>query len=87
MINFKKMNISEVSEFLILIYIRDWKLENLGKCYFTSIFGSIWNPRSKNQKENRKKGPKANKIISQGSDISNVIGSDQKVAPYQLVAF
>ena len=24
--------------------------------------------------------------ISQGSDVSNFIGSDQKVAPYQLVA-
>ena len=26
-------------------------------------------------------------IISQGSDASNFIGSDQKVAPYQLAVF
>ena len=25
--------------------------------------------------------------INQGSDVSNFIGSDQKVAPYQLVVF
>ena len=41
----------------------------------------------KTKKKTERKRPKANKIISQGSDISNVIGSDQKVAPYQLVAF
>ena len=29
----------------------------------------------------------ANDDISQGSDASNFIGSDQKVAPYQLAVF
>ena len=44
------MKISEISDFSILSYTQDWKLENLGNLLFTSIFGSAWNPRSKNHK-------------------------------------
>ena len=44
------MKTFKVSEFSILLYTQNGKLGNLGKFYFTSIFGSIWNPRLKNQK-------------------------------------
>ena len=48
----EKIQISEVSEFLILLYTQNRKLGNLGKFYFTSTFSSsIWNPRSKHQKK------------------------------------
>ena len=46
--NNKKIPISEVSEFTILPYTENRKLGNLGKFSSTSIFGSIWNSKSKN---------------------------------------
>ena len=47
----KKMKIPEVFEFSIFLYTQNRKLGNRRKFYFTSIFGSIWNPRFKNQKQ------------------------------------
>ena len=48
----EKINISEVSEFSILLYTQNRKLGNLGKFDFTSTFSSsIWNSRSKHQKK------------------------------------
>ena len=38
----KKIKISEVSEFSILLYTQNGKLGNLGKFYFPSTFSSIW---------------------------------------------
>ena len=51
----EKIKMSEVSEFSILLYTQNRKLGNLGECYFTSTFSSIWNPRSKNHKKTRDK--------------------------------
>ena len=50
----KKNEISKVSEFSILTYTRNGKLGNLGKFSFTSIFDSIRNSKSKNQKNDFK---------------------------------
>ena len=50
----RKIPISEVSKFSILPYTQNWKLRNLGKFSVTSIFGSIWNSKSKNWKNNPK---------------------------------
>ena len=50
----EKKKISEVSEFSILPYTQNRKLGNLGKFSFTSIFGSIWNSKSKNWKNDLK---------------------------------
>ena len=47
----EKIKISEVSEFSILLYTQNRKLENLRSFCFTSTFSSIWNPRSKNQQK------------------------------------
>ena len=44
------MPISEVYEFSILPYTQYRKLGNLGKFSFPSDFGSIWNSKSKNRK-------------------------------------
>ena len=46
----ENIKISEVSEFSILLYTQNWKLGNFGKFDFASTFSSIWNPRSKNQR-------------------------------------
>ena len=45
------MKISELSEFSILSYTQNRKLGNLGKCSFTSNFGSSCNLRCKNDKK------------------------------------
>ena len=50
----RKMPISEVSKFSILPYTQNRKLGNLRKFSFTSIFGSIWNSKSKNWKNDLK---------------------------------
>ena len=50
MLLFKKVEISEVSEFSILPYTQIRKLGNLGKCCFTSNFDSSCNLRCKNKK-------------------------------------
>ena len=46
----KKKKISKVSEFSILACTWNEKLRNLGKFSFTSVFGSIRNLKSENQK-------------------------------------
>ena len=46
----EKKKISEVSEFSILPYTQNRKLGNLGKCSFTSNFGSCCNLRFRNGK-------------------------------------
>ena len=46
----ENIKISEVSEFSILLYTQNRKLGNFGKFDFASTFSSIWNPRSKNQR-------------------------------------
>ena len=47
----EKVKISEVSEFFILSYTQNQKLRNLGKCSFTSNFGSSCNLRCQNNKK------------------------------------
>ena len=51
MLLLEKVKNSKVSEFLILSYTQNWKLGNLGKCYFTSNFDSGCNIRCKNNKK------------------------------------
>ena len=46
----ENIKICEVSEFSILLYTQNRKLGNFGKFDFASTFSSIWNPRSKNQR-------------------------------------
>ena len=41
--------------FSVLFIGPNRKLGNLGKFYFTTTFSSLWNPRSKNQKDLRQK--------------------------------
>ena len=50
MLLFKKVKISEISEFSILPYTQNRKLGNLGKCSFTSNFHSSCNLRFRNDK-------------------------------------
>ena len=47
----EKRKISEVSEFSILPYTQNRKLGNVGKCSFTSNFGSSCNLSCKNDKK------------------------------------
>ena len=47
----EKREIFEVSEFSILSYTQNWKLENLWKCSFTSNFDSSCNLNCKNDKK------------------------------------
>ena len=47
----EKRKISEVSQISILTYTQNRKLGNLGKCSFTSNFGSSCNLSCKNDKK------------------------------------
>ena len=73
----RKIPISEVSKFSILPYTQNGKLRNLGKFSVTSIFGSIWNSKSKNWKNNPKEenltlwwGLRRKRPISEVSEFS-----------------
>ena len=47
----EKMKVFEISKFSILSYTQNRKFGNLGKCSFTSNFGSSCNLRCKNDKK------------------------------------
>ena len=51
----RKMPISKVSEFSVLLYTQNQKRGNLRKSSFASTFGNIWNSKSKNWKNDLNK--------------------------------
>ena len=77
----EKVKISEVSEFSILLYTQNQKLRNLGKCSFTSNFGSCCNLRFRNDKnELRQKLKGQDMLLEEKKKISKF--SKFSILPY-----
>ena len=73
MLLLKKVKISEVSEFSILSYTQNRKLENIGKRCFTSNFDSSCNLRFRNNKnELRQKLKGQDMLLEEKKKISEI---------------